>query len=303
MGTPIFAASLLGAVVAAGQDVVCVYTQPSKPRGRGRALRPTPVQELADELGLAVRTPSSMKNPQTVSELRELKADLAVVAAFGQILTQEALDSFPLGAFNVHASLLPRWRGAAPIQRAIMAGDRETGVQVMRMTAGLDEGPILSERRVGIEAEDTAGDLHDRLMAAAAELLPWTLDAISSGRAEAQPQSQDGVTYARKIAASETRIDWARSAIEVDRRIRGLSPHPGAWFEMPTARGLVRVKALQSRLGLGRGRPGEALDSELLIACGEGAVRLLRVQRDGGTAQDARQFARGLPDPENLVLA
>lgn len=303
MGTPVFAARLLSAVVEAGFDVAAVYTQPQKPRGRGKILRPTPVQEVAESFGLRVVCPESMKTPEALQELLDLRVDAAVVAAFGQILTQPVLDAPRLGSFNVHASLLPRWRGAAPIQRAVMAGDTETGVQVMRMTAGLDEGPILSERRVPIEPDDTAGDLHDRLLAAAEDLLPPTLRMISEGRAEERAQTAEGAVYARKITSRETRIDWTRSAVDIDRLIRGLAPQPGAWFELPTPKGPVRVKALGSRLGLGRGAPGEALDAELLIACGEGAVRLTRVQREGRTPQAGDEFARGLLDPANVILA
>jgi methionyl-tRNA formyltransferase len=306
MGTPVFAARLLEAVAAAGHQIAAVYTQPQKPRGRGQSVRPTPVQEAAERLGLPVRAPKSMRAPEEIEALAALNLDAAVVVAYGQILKAGVLEAPRLGCFNVHASLLPRWRGAAPIQRAIMAGDTVTGVQVMRMSEGLDEGPVLSTARVAIEADDTAGTLHDKLMAAAAGLLPETLAAIAAGTAVETAQNDEGLTYARKITTEEARIDWARPAVEVDRMIRGLSPFPGAWFEMPTAKGSVRVKALLSRLGLGpqsnTAAPGEALDGALLIACGEGAVRLLRLQREGRTAQDAADFVRGLQAAADLRL-
>jgi methionyl-tRNA formyltransferase len=302
MGTPPFAAALLPDLVAAGHDIAAVYTQPPKPRGRGQSLRPTPVHEIALGLGLKVLTPETLKTPDAATAFRALDLDAAVVVAYGQILRQPILEAPRLGCFNVHASLLPRWRGAAPIQRAIMAGDPVTGVQVMRMTAGLDEGPVLSSAEVAIEADDTAGSLHDRLQDAARILLPETLRDIELGRAVERPQAEEGVTYARKISSEETRIDWTRAAAEVDRTIRGLSPSPGAWFELPTQKGPMRVKALSSRLGLGRGAPGEMLDDNLLIACGEGAVRLLKVQREGRTGQSSAEFLRGLGSPADLKL-
>jgi methionyl-tRNA formyltransferase len=306
MGTPVFAARLLDSVAAAGHEIAAVYTQPEKPRGRGKAVRPTPVAEAAARLGLPVRAPASMKAPEEIAAFAELNLDAAVVVAYGQILKAGILNAPRLGCFNVHASLLPRWRGAAPIQRAIMAGDRVTGVQVMRMSEGLDEGPILSTAEVFIDGDDTAGTLHDRLMAAAAILLPATLADIEAGRAVETPQSEAGATYAKKITPAEARIDWTRPAVEIDRLIRGLSPFPGAWFEMPTAKGEVRVKALLSRPGLapgaGAAQPGEVLDEGMLVACGTGAVRLLRLQREGRNAQNTDDFVRGLSDLADLRL-
>jgi methionyl-tRNA formyltransferase len=302
MGTPVFAARLLDEVAAAGHEIAAVYTQPQKPRGRGQTVRPTPVQETAERLGLEVRAPKSMRDPDEIAAFAALDLDAAVVVAYGQILKAGVLDAPRLGCFNVHASLLPRWRGAAPIQRAIMAGDAVTGVQVMRMSEGLDEGPVLSTAPVAIEGDDTAGTLHDKLMQAAAALLPQTLADIAAGRAVETPQADSGVTYAKKITPTEARIDWTRPAIEVDRMIRGLSPFSGAWFDLPTAKGPVRVKVLLSRLGLGAGAPGEALDDQLLIACGDGAVWLLRLQREGRTAQDAAEFVRGLAAAADLRL-
>jgi len=295
LGTPDFAAVVLAAVLEADHDVAAVYSQPPAPRGRGQALRPSPVQAFAQAHGLQVRTPASMREADEVAAFRALDLDAAVVVAYGQILPREVLDAPRLGAFNLHGSLLPRWRGAAPIQRALMAGDPVTGVQVMRMTEGLDEGPVLATSTVRIGALDTAGTLHDRLAAAGARLLVETLQAIERGEARETPQADDGVTYARKIRPKEARLDWRRPGAEVDLRIRGLSPFPGAWFTAPGENGSVRVKALLSRVEDGRGAPGQLLDDALLVACGEGAVRLLRVQREGRGPQDADAFLRGFP--------
>jgi len=293
LGTPDFAVASLRRIVEAGFEVACVYSQPPAPRGRGHELRPSPAHAFAEAHGLPVRTPASMRDPAEVTAFRALGLDAAVVVAFGQILPREVLEAPKLGAFNLHGSLLPRWRGAAPIQRAIMAGDAVTGVQVMRMTEGLDEGPILATQTVRIGPLDTAGTLHDRMAEAGAELLVRTLHALERGEARETPQASDGVTYAKKIRPREARIDWTRPGAEVDRKIRGLSPAPGAWFELPTDRGPVRVKALLSANEDGDGAPGEVLDEALLVACGSGAVRLLRVQREGRAAQDAEAFLRG----------
>jgi methionyl-tRNA formyltransferase len=301
MGTPIFAARLLTSVYDAGHQIACVYAQPPAPRGRGQSLQPSPVQAEAERLGLLVRTPSSMKTAEAIAEFEALNLDAVVVVAYGQILVKAVLDAPRLGAFNVHASLLPRWRGAAPIQRAIMAGDRQTGVQVMRMSEGLDEGPVLMTARVDIDAEETAGALHDKLMVAAAELLPRALGAIEAGTAVEAAQACDGATYAKKIKPAEARIDWTRSALEVDRQIRGLSPFPGAWFIADTPKGPLRVKALLSRVSSGAGSSGEVLDDRLKIACGDGAVRLLRVQAEGRKAQDVEDFLRGQTIGEALA--
>ncbi|WP_297692409.1 methionyl-tRNA formyltransferase [Phenylobacterium sp.] len=293
LGTPDFAVASLRRIVEAGFEVACVYSQPPAPRGRGHELRPSPAHAFAGAHGLPVRTPASMRDPAEVAAFRALGLDAAVVVAFGQILPREVLEAPTLGAFNLHGSLLPRWRGAAPIQRAIMAGDAVTGVQVMRMTEGLDEGPILATQTLRIGPLDTAGTLHDRMAEAGAELLVRTLHALERGEARETPQASDGVTYAKKIRPREARIDWTRPGAEVDRKIRGLSPAPGAWFELPTDRGPVRVKALLSANEDGDGAPGEVLDEALLVACGSGAVRLLRVQREGRAAQDAEAFLRG----------
>ena len=303
LGTPDIAAACLDAVAKAGHEVAAVYAQPPAPRGRGQAVRPSPVQALAETLGLPVRIPVSMRDPAEVEAFRALHLDAAVVVAYGQILPREVLEAPRLGAFNLHASLLPRWRGAAPIQRAIMAGDTETGVQVMRMTEGLDEGPILSSARLDIRPDETAGSLHDRMAEAGAALLVTTLADIAAGRAVETPQAEDGATYARKISARTARLRWTRTAAELDCKIRGLSPFPGAWFEAPGPRGPVRVKALLSRAEAGSGAPGEVLDDALLVASGEGAVRLLRLQREGRGPQDAADFLRGLPLPSGTKLA
>lgn len=295
LGTPDFAAGCLRALADAGHEIACVYSQPPAARGRGQTLKPSPVHAAALELGLPVRTPASMKAAEEIEAFRALGLDAAVVVAFGQILVREVLNAPRLGCFNLHASLLPRWRGAAPIQRAIMAGDAVTGVQVMRMTEGLDEGPVLATATVRIGPLDTAGALHDRLAAAGAALLAPTLAAIEAGTAVETPQPAEGVTYAKKIKPAEARIDWSRPAAEVDRQIRGLSPFPGAWFMAPSERGPTRVKALLSCVEDGGGAPGEVLDERLLIACGDGAVRLLRAQREGRAAQDLDDFVRGFP--------
>ena len=303
LGTPDFAVAALAELIAAGHDIAAVYSQPPAPRGRGHALRPSPVQAFAETRGLATRTPASMREPAEVEAFATLSLDAAVVVAFGQILPAAVLDAPRLGAFNLHASLLPRWRGAAPIQRAIMAGDAATGVQVMRMTEGLDEGPILAAETVGIDTLETAGSLSDRLAPIGARLLSRTLAALERGGLRETLQSEDGVTYARKIRPSETRIDWGRSAALVDRRIRGLSPAPGAWFECRGDGRTVRVKALLSTVEDGRGAAGEVLDDRLLIACGKGAVRILRAQREGRGAQSAADFLRGFPISPGVRLA
>jgi methionyl-tRNA formyltransferase len=295
LGTPDFAVPTLAALVEAGHSVAAVYSQPPAPRGRGQALRPSPVQAWAQDHGLPTRTPASMRDPAEIAAFQGLDLDAAVVVAFGQILPGAVLDAPRLGSFNLHGSLLPRWRGAAPLQRAIMAGDRVTGVQVMRMTEGLDEGPVLAGESVRIDALETAGSLHDRLAPIGAALMARTLAAVERGTAEETPQPDEGVTYAKKIKPAEAHIDWTRPAEVVDRRIRGLSPFPGAWFMAPGEKGPVRVKALLSRVEDGHGTAGAVLDDGLLIGCGEGAVRLLTVQREGRAAQDAATFLRGFP--------
>lgn len=302
LGTPDFAVAALAALVEAGHEVACVYSQPPAPRGRGQDLKPSPVHAYAQAHGIPVRTPASMRDPAEIEAFATLKLDAGVVVAFGQILPREVLDAPRLGCFNLHASLLPRWRGAAPIQRAIMAGDKLTGVEVMQMTEGLDEGPVLASETLRIDALETAGTLHDRLAEVGSALLARTMAAVERGEARATPQPDEGETYAKKIRPKEARLRWTRPAAEVDRKIRGLSPFPGAWFELPTERGPLRVKALLSQAEEADGAPGTVLDDALLVACGEGAVRLLRVQREGKGPQDAATFLRGLAVPAGTVL-
>lgn len=302
LGTPDFAVSALAAIVEAGHEVACVYSQPPAPRGRGHELKPSPVQAFAEAHGIPVRTPVSMRDPAEIAAFAALDLDAAVVVAFGQILPGAVLDAPALGSYNVHGSLLPRWRGAAPIQRAIMAGDTVTGVQVMRMTEGLDEGPVLSTATVRIGPLDTASTLHDRLAAAGAKLIVETLADIAEGRAVAVPQPEEGVTYAKKISPKFARLDWSKEGRVLDRKIRGMSPFPGAWFELPTDKGPVRVKALLSAYEDEAGAPGLTLDDRLLVGTGEGAVRLLRVQREGKGPQDADVFLRGTPVPAGVKL-
>ena len=302
LGTPDFAVAALARLVAAGHDIACVYAQPPAPRGRGQVLKPSPVHAFALAHDLPVRTPASMRSPEEIAAFQALNLDAACVVAYGQILPREVLEAPRLGAFNLHGSLLPRWRGAAPIQRAVMAGDPVTGVQVMRMTEGLDEGPVLATATVRIGPLDTAGDIHDRLAAAGAALLADSLPKIAAGQLPEVPQAQEGVTYAKKIRPREARIDWTRTAAQIDGQIRGLSPFPGAWFEAPSAKGPVRVKALACMREAAEGAPGEVLDDDLLIACGEGAVRLLRLQREGRGAQPADEFLRGFPLPAGVRL-
>jgi methionyl-tRNA formyltransferase len=299
LGTPDLAVATLAALVEAGHEIACVYSQPPARRGRGQALKPSPVHAFAEDHGLTVRTPESMRDPGVIADFQALDLDAAIVVAFGQILPAAVLDAPRLGSFNLHGSLLPRWRGAAPIQRAIMAGDAETGVQVMRMTEGLDEGPVIATARLPIAPDETAGSLHDRMAVAGAALMTASLADIETGCAAETPQVEDGATYAKKLRPKETRIDWTQPASEIDRKIRGLSPFPGAWFQL----GEHRVKALLSTLAEGAGEPGEVLDAALTVACGEGAIRLLRVQREGKGAQDAEVFLRGAAVAPGTTLA
>ena len=302
MGSPDFAVPALAELLARGHDVACVYAQPPRPAGRGQTLRKTPVHAFAEARGLEVRTPKSLKKAPEQEAFAALKLDLAVVVAYGLILPKTILEAPQHGCINLHGSLLPRWRGAAPIQRALMAGDAVTGVQVMRMEEGLDTGPVILSASTPIEAGDTAQTLHDRMAALGAPLLADTVDLVEHGQTVETPQTGDAVTYASKIEPAEARIDWTKSAREVDCHIRGLSPFPGAWFELPAQSGPVRVKALLSRVTIGDGAPGALLDENLAIACGSGAVRLLRLQREGRQAMDAADFLRGSGVPPGLVL-
>ena len=287
MGTPEFSVPVLDALVTAGHEIAAVYTQPPRPAGRGKKDRPSPVHLRADALGLEVRHPTSLKTPEAQAEFAALNADVAVVVAYGLILPQAILDAPAQGCLNIHASLLPRWRGAAPIHRAIMAGDQKTGVCIMQMEAGLDTGPTLLRRETDIGATETTAQLHDRLSLMGAKAIVEALSRLST--LDPTPQPETGVTYADKIDKSEARIDWSLPAAEVDRRIRGLSPFPGAWFEL----GGVRIKVLGSSLSTGEGAPGEVLDAGLRVACGSGAVQLTRLQRAGKAAQDVDVFQSG----------
>ncbi len=303
MGTPDFAARSLAEIAAAGHEVARVYTQPPRRRGRGQAEQKTPVHQLAEVLGIPVSTPESFRDPQVIEEFASLDLDVAAVGAYGQILPQAALDAPRLGCLNLHASLLPRWRGAAPIQRAIMAGDATTGVQIQQMEAGLDTGPILLSETVAIAPTDTAASLHGKLMETGALMWPRALSALERDSLEAVPQSEEGVTYAKKITSEEARLDWTRPADELANHVRGLSPFPGAWFELDTGKEAVRVKVLMAKAETGSGAPGEVLDGNLLIACGEGALRLVRLQRAGKGAMDATDFLRGNSVEPGTVLA
>ncbi len=288
MGTPDFSVSVLDALVDAGHDIVAVYSQPPRPAGRGKKDRPSPVHARADAFGIEVRTPTSLKTAEAQADFSALNADVAVVVAYGLILPQVILDAPASGCLNIHASLLPRWRGAAPIHRAIMAGDAQTGVCIMQMEAGLDTGPVLLREALDIGAEETTAQLHDRLSDMGARLIVDTLDQLNALTAEVQPEA--GVTYAAKIDKAEARIDWSLPADQVDRQIRGLSPFPGAWFEYEGA----RVKVLGSRVGDGAGAAGAVLTDMLNVACGEGAVALTRLQKAGKGAQDVDVFQRGV---------
>ena len=296
MGTPDFSVPVLDALVAAGHELAAVYCQPPRPAGRGKKDRPTPVHARALELGLEVRHPASLKGAGAQAEFAALNADVAVVVAYGLILPQAVLDAPRHGCLNIHASLLPRWRGAAPIHRAIMAGDTETGICIMQMEAGLDTGPVLLREATAIGADETTGDLHDRLSAMGARLIVEALARLDTLTPE--PQSEEGVTYAAKIDKAEAAIDWTRSAVGIDRQIRGLSPFPGAW----TLIGGERVKCLASTLAGGQGNPGVTLDDALTVACGDGALRIARLQRAGRAAQDTATALRGMAVPKGMQL-
>lgn len=292
MGSPEFAVPTLAALVEAGHEIACVYSQPPKPAGRGKALRSTAVHAWAEAQGIEVRTPSSLKSAEEQAEFAALNADAAIVVAYGLILPKSVLDATRLGCFNLHGSLLPRWRGAAPIQRALEAGDLETGVQVMAMEIGLDTGGIYATARMPITAQDTTGSVHDRLAGLGAALMVESLPQIASGALPWVPQAEDGITYAAKIDRAETKIDWTKPADVLDRAIRAFSPFPGAWCLLPDG---ARVKILHCQAEAGEGGPGTALDDCLLIACGQGALRLLKVQREGKGPLEAKDFLRGNP--------
>ena len=288
MGSPDFAVPTLEAILAAGHDVVCVYSQPPRPAGRGKDLRETAVHAAANRHGLPVRTPLNFKAPEDREAFAALNLDVAVVVAYGLLLPKAILDAPRLGCFNLHGSILPRWRGAAPIHRAVMAGDAITGVQVMMMDVGLDTGPVMLTATTPISEDDTTGDVHDRLSQLGAALMVEGLALLESGKAVLTTQTEEGVTYAAKVSASEARIDWSLPAPEVAARIRGMSPFPGAWFEHEGQ----RIKVFNARASEGSGQPGDVLDDELRIACGSGAVRLTRLQRAGKGIVTAEDFQR-----------
>jgi len=303
MGTPEFSVPTLLELVAHGHEIAAVYTRAAKPAGRGMKLQPTPVEQEARRLGIAVVTPTTLKTPEALEQFRAHDADAAVVVAYGMILPQAILDAPKLGCFNLHASLLPRWRGAAPINRAIMAGDAETGVMVMKMDAGLDTGDVAMAERIAITDAMTASDLHDALARLGGDLMVRALGALERGRLQLTKQSDGGVTYAAKIDKAEARIDWNQPARAVLRHIHGLSPFPGAWCEMALDGAPVRVKILRCALAEGAGASGQLLDDHLALACGEGSLRILELQRAGGKPMKAEEFLRGTPLKPPLLLA
>jgi methionyl-tRNA formyltransferase len=303
MGTPDFAVPTLVELAGAGHAIEAVYTRAPRPKGRGMELQDTPVAREAKQLGIPVLTPSTLKTSDAQAEFASHGADAAVVVAYGLLLPKPVLDAVPLGCFNLHASLLPRWRGAAPIHRAIMAGDPATGVMAMKMEEGLDTGPVGGVERVAITPDMTTGELHDKLARLGADLMLRSIGALERGALTLTPQSADGVTYASKIDKSESRIDWARPWNEVHNHIRGLSPFPGAWFELKGESGPVRVKTLRSTRGEGKGAPGQVIDDKLTIACGDGAIRILELQRAGKQPMKADEYLRGLPLAAGVVVS
>ena len=299
MGTPDFALPTLIEIAARGHEIAAVYTRAAKPGGRGMELQVTPVEREARRLGLPVLTPKTLKDEAAQAAFRAFRADAAVVVAYGLILPKAILEAPRLGCFNVHASLLPRWRGAAPINRAVMTGDHESGVTIMQMDEGLDTGAMAMKESLAIGADMTAGDLHDALARLGADLMLRSLAAAERGTLELKPQPEAGVTYATKIDKNETHVDWTKPWKQVHNHIRGLSPFPGAWFEV----GGVRVKALRSTKGEGKGTPGTALDDRLTVACGDGAVRLTQVQREGKKPMSAGELLRGTAVKAGMRLA
>jgi len=294
MGTPDFSVPALEALVNSGHEIAACYSQPPRPAGRrGLELKKSPVHEKAEQLGIPVFTPVTLKDEAEQARFASHNADVAVVIAYGLLLPEPILNTPELGCYNGHASLLPRWRGAAPIQRAIMAGDAETGVNIMKMDIGLDTGPVALENRLQIEPDMTAGKLHNLLSKMTARLMVDAMARLEADDLPLKPQSDDGIIYAEKITKEEARIDWTKSAREVHHHIMGLTPFPGSWCEMEIGDKLQRVKILESRIDEGQGNPGTVLDEHLSIACGEGALRLIRLQRAGKQAQDAQSFLLG----------
>jgi methionyl-tRNA formyltransferase len=302
MGTPDFAVPTFAAIVGRGHDVAVVYTRAPQPAGRGMELRPSPVEREARRFGITVLTPKTLRSPEAQDAFRAHRADAAVVVAYGLILPKPILDAPWLGCFNLHASALPRWRGAAPINRAVMAGDAETGVVVMEMAEGLDTGPTAMATRVAIGPDMTAGELHDELARLGADLMVHALDAREHGSLQLTPQPEEGVTYAAKIDKNETRIDWTKPWKVVHDHCRGLSPYPGAWFELPGSGAPARIKVLHTTKGTGSGAPGTVIDDKLTVACGDGAVRILELQRAGRQPMKAEEFLRGTPVPVGTRL-
>jgi methionyl-tRNA formyltransferase len=304
MGTPDFAVPSLAALIAAGHEIVCVYSQPPRPAGRGQQVQKSPVHRFAEEKGVPVRTPKSLRNAEAQAEFAGLNADAAVVAAYGLILPQAILDAPRLGCVNVHGSLLPRWRGAAPIQRAILAGDAETGITIMQMDVGLDTGAMLSKEAVAITPTTTASGLHDDLAALGARMIGPALAGLADGSLTAQPQPEEGVTYAAKLTREDGRLDWSQPAAVVERQVRALTPWPGCWFDI----GAERIKVLAAEPGgaataePGTLLPGTLLDDRLTVACADGAVRLTRVQRPGKAPVDGAAFLRGFALPVGSVI-
>ena len=295
MGTPDFAVPTLLDLVAQGHEIAAVYTRTARPAGRGMKLQPTPVEQEARRLGIPVLTPTTLKTPEALQGFRAHNADAAVVVAYGMILPKTILDAPKLGCFNLHASLLPRWRGAAPINRAIMAGDSETGVMVMKMDEGLDTGDVAMAERLAITDAMTAADVHDALARLGGDLMVRAMGALERGKLQLTKQRDQGLTYAAKIEKAEARIDWNKPARAVLRHIHGLSPFPGAWCEMPIDGEQVRVKLLRCAVVDGSGTPGEVLDGHLMVACGEGALRILELQRAGKAPMKTEEFLRGTP--------
>jgi methionyl-tRNA formyltransferase len=303
MGTPDFAVPTLAEIVGRGHDVAAVYTRAPQPAGRGMELRPSPVEREARRFGIEVLTPKTLRSPEAWETFGAHRADAAVVVAYGLILPLRILEALRLGCFNLHASALPRWRGAAPINRAIMAGDTETAAVVMKMAEGLDTGPMAMAERIAILSDMTAGELHDELARLGADLMVRALAALERGSLQLTPQSEAGVTYAAKIDKKETRVDWTRPWKAVHDHCRGLSPFPGAWFELPGTGTPARIKVLRTTAGEGSGAPGTAVDDMLTIACGDGAVRIIELQRAGRQPMKAEEFLRGTPIAAGTQLA
>ncbi len=293
MGTPHFATPTLSEIVGQGHEVVACYTREPAPAGRGMEMKKSPVHAMAERFGIPVLTPKTLKTPEAAALFASHDADVAVVVAYGKLLPKAILDAPELGCLNLHGSLLPRWRGAAPIQRAVMAGDTETGVMVMRMEEGLDTGPVAMVEKMVIGPDTTAGEVHDRLMLLGADLMARALAALSRGALGFTPQAEAGVTYAHKIDKAEARIDWSKSSSDIHNLVRGLTPFPGAFFEADWGQGMTRVKVLRAALVMGSGAPGTVCNDDLTIACGSGALRLLEVQRAGKGPVSSAEFLRG----------